>query len=167
LERSLPYQIDRGAGQKGIHLEAGGHAAVGDRERDGRELVVGALGHHDHELPLFLGHVSPPPPAAGKGSVSTTLQLGRVVFVPVRVLPRRSACLPEPPAAPSRLPLSGVAWIRMDVLSAARRVIRLKRALFLHAEFGEPWCVAASGADGVAQNSPPTRERIADCHLVV
>lgn len=57
----------------------------------------------------------------------------------------------------------------MDVLSEVLRVIRLKGALFLNAEFREPWCVVApSSADMaavLAPGEPPAPMAI--CHLVV
>jgi AraC-like DNA-binding protein len=55
----------------------------------------------------------------------------------------------------------------MDVLSDVLRIIRLKGALFLNAEFHEPWCVAApSGAD-LARILSPVHEHMAICHLIV
>ena len=55
----------------------------------------------------------------------------------------------------------------MDVLTDALRVIRLKGAFFLNAEFGEPWCIAApSGAD-LARLHATAGDRMAICHLVV
>jgi AraC-like DNA-binding protein len=55
----------------------------------------------------------------------------------------------------------------MDVLSDVLRIIRLKGALFLNAEFHEPWCVAApSGAD-LARILSPAHEHMAICHLIV
>ena len=55
----------------------------------------------------------------------------------------------------------------MDVLSDALRVIRLKGALFLNAEFGEPWCVAAPSSAELASVLSPTHEHLAICHLVL
>ena len=55
----------------------------------------------------------------------------------------------------------------MDVLSDALRVIRLKGALFLHAEFGEPWCVAAPRGAELGRGVWPARQQVAICHLVV
>jgi AraC-like DNA-binding protein len=55
----------------------------------------------------------------------------------------------------------------MDVLSDALRVIRLKGALFLNAEFGEPWCVAAPSAVELAPLLAPGHQHLAICHLVV
>ena len=55
----------------------------------------------------------------------------------------------------------------MDVLSDVLRVIRLKGALFLNAEFGEPWCVAAPSSAELAPVLSPGHEHMAICHLVV
>ena len=55
----------------------------------------------------------------------------------------------------------------MDVLSDALRVIRLKGALFLNAEFGEPWCVHAPSATELAPLLAPGQKHLAICHLVV
>jgi AraC-like DNA-binding protein len=55
----------------------------------------------------------------------------------------------------------------MDVLSDALRVIRLKGALYLNAEFREPWCVAAPGGNDLASVLAPGCERVAICHLIV
>lgn len=55
----------------------------------------------------------------------------------------------------------------MDVLSDALRLIRLKGALFLHAEFGEPWCVAAPRGPILGRGVWPAHEQVAICHLVV
>ena len=43
-------EIDRGAGEEGVDLEAGGHSTVGDRERDRRELVIDAMRDDDDQL---------------------------------------------------------------------------------------------------------------------
>jgi AraC-like DNA-binding protein len=55
----------------------------------------------------------------------------------------------------------------MDVLSDALRVVRLKGALFLNAEFHEPWCVAAPSGAQLARILSPAHEHMAVCHLVV
>ena len=55
----------------------------------------------------------------------------------------------------------------MDVLSDVLRVIRLKGALFLNAEFHEPWCVAAPSGAELARILSPTHEHMAICHLIV
>jgi AraC-like DNA-binding protein len=55
----------------------------------------------------------------------------------------------------------------MDVLSDALRIIRLKGALFLNAEFREPWCVAAPSSGGLGQLLSPAHRHMAICHLVV
>ncbi len=55
----------------------------------------------------------------------------------------------------------------MDVLSDALRVIRLKGALFLNAEFREPWCVNAPSAADLAPILSPDHRHLAICHLVV
>jgi AraC-like DNA-binding protein len=55
----------------------------------------------------------------------------------------------------------------MDVLSDALRVIRLKGALFLNAEFREPWCVEAPSAVQLAPLLSPDHRHLAICHLVV
>lgn len=55
----------------------------------------------------------------------------------------------------------------MDVVSDALRVIRLKGAFFLNAEFREPWCVTAPAADELSRMLPPEHEHIAICHLVI
>ena len=55
----------------------------------------------------------------------------------------------------------------MDVLSDALRVIRLRGALFLNAEFYEPWCVPAPGGADLARMLSPAHEHVAICHLVV
>jgi AraC family transcriptional regulator, alkane utilization regulator len=54
----------------------------------------------------------------------------------------------------------------MDVLSDALRVIRLKGALFLNAEFGEPWCIAAPPGDELGTISGSGDRQLAVCHLV-
>jgi AraC-like DNA-binding protein len=82
------------------------------------------------------------------------------------VLPARPAILPGTPEN-----LRTVAETQenptMDVLSDALRVIRLKGALFLNAEFGEPWCVAAPSASEFAPLLSPSHPHMAICHLVV
>ena len=55
----------------------------------------------------------------------------------------------------------------MDVLSDLLRVIRLKGALFLHADFREPWCVNAPSGGDLARDLSPGTEHMAICHLVV
>jgi AraC-like DNA-binding protein len=55
----------------------------------------------------------------------------------------------------------------MDVLSDVLRVIRLKGALFLNAEFYEPWCVAAPSGAELARVLSPMHKEMAICHLVV
>jgi len=53
----------------------------------------------------------------------------------------------------------------MDVLSDALRVIRLKGALYLHAEFREPWCVAAPDRTVLAPILDADLMSI--CHLIL
>lgn len=55
----------------------------------------------------------------------------------------------------------------IDALSDVLRVIRLKGALFLNAEFHEPWCVAAPSGAELAHVLAPAYENMAICHLVV
>ena len=55
----------------------------------------------------------------------------------------------------------------MDVLSDVLRVVRLKGAFFLNAQFHEPWCVAAPDAAELAPVLSPTDDLLAVCHLVV
>jgi AraC-like DNA-binding protein len=55
----------------------------------------------------------------------------------------------------------------MDVLSDALRVIRLKGALFLNAEFHEPWCIAAPTSAELAPVLSQEHEPTAICHLIV
>ncbi len=55
----------------------------------------------------------------------------------------------------------------MDVLSDVLRIIRLKGALFLNAEFHEPWCVAAPRGADLARILSPAHEHMAICHLIV
>ena len=55
----------------------------------------------------------------------------------------------------------------MDVLSDVLRVIRLKGALFLNAEFREPWCVAAPASEQLAPILSPGGGQLAICHLVI
>ncbi len=55
----------------------------------------------------------------------------------------------------------------MDVLSDVLRVVRLQGALFLNAEFHEPWCVAAPGGADLSRILAPGREHVAICHLIV
>ncbi len=54
----------------------------------------------------------------------------------------------------------------MDVLSDVLRMIRLHGALFLHASFGEPWCVEVPQRAVMAQLLQPGARRLAICHLV-
>ena len=55
----------------------------------------------------------------------------------------------------------------MDVLSDVLRSIRLEGALFLHAEFGAPWCVQAPAGEQLASLLPVDASRLAICHLVL
>ncbi len=55
----------------------------------------------------------------------------------------------------------------MDVLSDALRVVRLKGALFLNAEFGEPWCVDAPSGETLAALLAPVHKHMAILHLIV
>jgi AraC-like DNA-binding protein len=55
----------------------------------------------------------------------------------------------------------------LDVLSDVLRVIRLEGSLFLNAEFGEPWCVAAPSSADMAPVLSPVYESMAICHLIV
>ncbi len=55
----------------------------------------------------------------------------------------------------------------MDVLSDLLRVIRLKGALFLDADFGEPWCVNAPSGGELAPVLCPGDSHMAICHLVI
>lgn len=55
----------------------------------------------------------------------------------------------------------------MDVLSDLLRVIRLKGALFLNADFHEPWSVQAPGGSDVAAVFGAGARHVAICHLVV
>jgi AraC-like DNA-binding protein len=55
----------------------------------------------------------------------------------------------------------------VDVLSDLLRVIRLKGALFLDADFGEPWCVNAPSGSDLAPVLSPGDSHMAICHLVV
>jgi AraC-like DNA-binding protein len=55
----------------------------------------------------------------------------------------------------------------MDVLSDVLRVIRLKGALYLNAEFREPWCVAAPSGAELASVLSPSSEHMAICHLII
>lgn len=55
----------------------------------------------------------------------------------------------------------------MDVLSDLLRVIRLKGALFLNADFREPWCVHAPGGADAAVALGAGAQDVAICHLVV
>jgi AraC-like DNA-binding protein len=54
----------------------------------------------------------------------------------------------------------------LDALSDVLRVIRLQGALFLHAEFGSPWCVAAPGGAQLAQALKPGAAHLVIFHLV-
>jgi len=55
----------------------------------------------------------------------------------------------------------------MDVLSDALRVIRLRGAFFLNAEFGEPWCVVAPTGVELARRHAGADHRVAVSHLIV
>ncbi len=55
----------------------------------------------------------------------------------------------------------------MDVLSDVMRVVRLDGALFLDAEFREPWCINAVGGSELARLVAPHHDHIAVCHLVI
>lgn len=55
----------------------------------------------------------------------------------------------------------------MDVLSDLLRVIRLNGALFLNADFREPWSVQAPGGSDVAAVFGAGMQHVAICHLVV
>lgn len=55
----------------------------------------------------------------------------------------------------------------MDVLSDVLRVIRLNGALFLNAEFREPWCVSAARGPELAQVLAQPHDHMAVCHLIV
>jgi AraC-like DNA-binding protein len=55
----------------------------------------------------------------------------------------------------------------MDVLSDALRVIRLRGAFFLNAEFGEPWCVVAPAGVDLARRHAGAGDRVAVSHLIV
>jgi AraC-like DNA-binding protein len=55
----------------------------------------------------------------------------------------------------------------MDVLSDALRVIRLRGAFFLNAEFGEPWCVVAPAGADLARRHAAAGERVAVSHLII
>ena len=74
------------------------------------------------------------------------------------VLPSRSALLPETPEGAAQA---------MDVLTDALRIIRLKGAFFLNAEFGEPWCIAAPSGAELARVHATEADRMAICHLIV
>jgi AraC-like DNA-binding protein len=54
----------------------------------------------------------------------------------------------------------------MDVLSDVLRTIRLEGALFLHADFHEPWCVDAPASAMMAPAFQAPSEPLAICHLV-
>src|SRR6185437_13453923 len=54
----------------------------------------------------------------------------------------------------------------MDVLSDVLRTIRLEGALFLHAEFGEPWCVDAPPSAMMAPALQAGADPLAICHLL-
>ncbi|MEO8024725.1 AraC family transcriptional regulator [Polaromonas sp.] len=55
----------------------------------------------------------------------------------------------------------------MDVLSDILRVVRLKGALFLNAQFHEPWCVVAPHQANPAPVFAPPHDHTVVCHLVV
>ena len=55
----------------------------------------------------------------------------------------------------------------MDVLSDALRVVRLRGAFFLNAEFGEPWCVVAPTGTQLARRHAGAHDRVAVSHLIV
>lgn len=55
----------------------------------------------------------------------------------------------------------------MDVLSDLLRVVRLKGALFLNAQFQEPWCVDAPQGGDLAHVLSPGDDHLAICHLVI
>lgn len=55
----------------------------------------------------------------------------------------------------------------MDVLSDVLRVIRLNGALFLNAEFREPWCISAARGQELAQVLAQPHDHMAVCHLIV
>lgn len=55
----------------------------------------------------------------------------------------------------------------MDVLSDVLRVIRFRGALFLHAAFGEPWCVDTPGATQFAPLVCPGARHLAILHMVL
>jgi AraC family transcriptional regulator, alkane utilization regulator len=82
-----------------------------------------------------------------------------VVTEGARVLPWRSAFLLQTPELHST--------ISMDVLSDSLRVIRLKGALFLNADFREPWCVAAPSGEDLSRILATGHPHMAICHLVV
>lgn len=55
----------------------------------------------------------------------------------------------------------------MDVLSDVLRIVRLKGALFLNAQFHEPWSVVAPHGAELASALSPAHKHIAICHLLV
>lgn len=55
----------------------------------------------------------------------------------------------------------------MDLLSDVLHTLRLQGALFLHAEFGAPWCVQAPSGEQLAPHLPTRSPRLAICHLVL
>lgn len=55
----------------------------------------------------------------------------------------------------------------MDVLSDVLRTIRLDGALFLYAEFREPWCVNSPSGAELATLLPTGAEHLAVCHFVM
>lgn len=55
----------------------------------------------------------------------------------------------------------------MDILSDVLRGVRLEGALFLHAEFREPWCVQAPDGATLARVLQPRATQLAVCHLVL
>ena len=55
----------------------------------------------------------------------------------------------------------------MDVLSDVLRVVRLKGALFLNAQFHAPWCVNAPRGGDLVHILSPGDAHMAICHLVI
>ena len=55
----------------------------------------------------------------------------------------------------------------MDALSDVLRTIRLEGALFLNAEFHEPWCVDAPSGERLASVLQPGAQHLAICHFVL
>lgn len=73
------------------------------------------------------------------------------------VLSSRSDLLPETPRERNA----------MDVLSELLGQVRLQGALFLNAEFHEPWCVNAPHSQTLAPLLKPGAQRLAICHYVL